>query len=178
MCVYVPSQKYRPISWCINRWVIGEINQCKENRAHKYYFNMYMFSKVPIFRQKTKPYFHIYFGKCIFFIINITHPNEQTLEFKTTSEFNRQQERSMDPRKSWKPPLDDLVTSKGEAQLQVRPSPPSQPWTVQRGEHPVDAWHWHQAQQQPSSSPAAAQTVPLCCLRLGTRSLQWKSCEQ
>lgn len=119
ICVYVPSLEYSPISWCINGWVITEINQCKENRSHKYYFTMYMFSKGPIFRHKTKPCFFIYtLENVYFFIINISYPNEQTLGF------NRQQEGNVDPRESWKP-LAALVTSKGEAQLQLRPLPPS-----------------------------------------------------
>lgn len=44
---------------------------------------MYMFSKGPIFKHKT-------LFSYILFIINITYPNEQTLEF------NRQQQGSVD----------------------------------------------------------------------------------
>lgn len=67
ICVYVPSLEYSPISWCINGWVITEINQCKENRSHKYYFTMYMFSKVPIFRHKTLFFSYILWKMYIFY---------------------------------------------------------------------------------------------------------------
>lgn len=49
-----------------------------------------MYSEGLIFRHKTKPCFHIYFGNwVVFYIGNVTHSNEQTSEFITISKFDR-----------------------------------------------------------------------------------------